>query len=82
MFIYVDLQWHYFSSCLQSVTSKLILFKTTKIVSGVVISASDNQPLWCVSVIVKGTSIGTMTDIDGKYSLNVKSGSHSCYLLI
>jgi len=46
-----------------------------KTVSGVVISASDNQPLIGVSVIVKGTSIGTMTDIDGKYSLNVKGGA-------
>ncbi len=46
-----------------------------KTVSGVVISASDNQPLIGVSVLVKGTSTGTMTDIDGKYSLNVKSGS-------
>ncbi|WP_321425306.1 TonB-dependent receptor [uncultured Bacteroides sp.] len=46
-----------------------------KNVSGVVISGSDNQPLIGVSVLVKGTTIGTMTDMDGKYSLNVKSGT-------
>ena len=46
-----------------------------KTVSGVVISASDNQPLIGVSVLVKGATVGTMTDIDGKYSLNVKNGA-------
>ncbi len=50
-------------------------FQDNKAVSGVVISASDNQPLIGVSVFVKGTTIGTMTDIDGKYSLDMKSGS-------
>jgi len=50
-------------------------FQDNKTVSGVVISASDNQPLIGVSVFVKGTTIGTMTDMDGKYSLNMKSGS-------
>ncbi len=48
-----------------------------KTISGVVISATDNQPLVGVSVLVKGTTTGTMTDIDGKYSLNVKSSSSS-----
>lgn len=41
------------------------------IVTGVVISAGDNQPLAGVSVLIKGTSAGTLTDIDGKYSIKV-----------
>lgn len=46
----------------------------SKIVTGVVISSTDNQPLVGVSVLVKGTTNGTITDLDGKYSINVKSG--------
>ena len=38
-------------------------------ISGVVKSASDNLPLPGASVIIKGTVIGTTTDIDGKYTI-------------
>lgn len=41
-------------------------------VSGVV-SDENNQTLPSVSVIVKGTSIGTISDIDGKYIINAPS---------
>ncbi|MBP1676378.1 MAG: TonB-dependent receptor plug [Bacteroidetes bacterium] len=44
-------------------------------VSGVVTDASDGSPLLGVSVQVKGTSTGTVTDLDGKYSINVHQGS-------
>lgn len=40
-------------------------------VSGTVISSEDNQPLPGVNVVVEGTTIGTTTDINGKYSLEV-----------
>lgn len=43
-------------------------------ISGRVISLSDNEPLIGVSVIIKGTSIGVITDIDGNYTINVESG--------
>jgi len=46
----------------------------SKIVTGVVVSSTDNQPLVGVSVLVRGTTNGTITDLDGKYSINVKSG--------
>lgn len=42
-----------------------------KAVTGVVSSATDNSPLIGVSVVVKGTTTGTTTDIDGRYSVNV-----------
>lgn len=45
-----------------------------KTISGVVRSATDNEPLVGVSVLVKGTTNGTITDFDGKYSLSVKTG--------
>lgn len=40
-------------------------------VTGTVTSAEDNSPLPGVSVLVKGTQIGTITDVNGFYSLNV-----------
>lgn len=39
-------------------------------VSGVV-SDEGNQPLTGVSVVVKNTAVGVVTDIDGRYSLNI-----------
>lgn len=38
-------------------------------VSGIVLSAEDNEPIIGASVLVKGTTIGTITDIDGKYAI-------------
>lgn len=38
-------------------------------VSGVVIDKDLNEPLAGVNVVVKGTTVGTVTDLDGKYTL-------------
>jgi TonB-linked SusC/RagA family outer membrane protein len=38
-------------------------------VSGVVVSADDGQPVIGATVLVKGTSTGTVTDAEGKYSI-------------
>ncbi|SFS87458.1 TonB-linked outer membrane protein, SusC/RagA family [Porphyromonadaceae bacterium NLAE-zl-C104] len=43
-------------------------------VTGTVVSATDGEPLVGVSIFVKGTSNGTVTDIDGNYSINVNAG--------
>lgn len=43
-------------------------------VSGTVTSASDGEPLIGASVLVKGTTIGTDTDIDGNFTVNAKKG--------
>ncbi|MFN7233353.1 MAG: carboxypeptidase-like regulatory domain-containing protein [Cyclobacteriaceae bacterium] len=40
-------------------------------VRGTVLSADDNSPLPGVNVVVKGTIDGTVTDVDGNFSLNV-----------
>ncbi len=45
-----------------------------KPISGVVVSASDGEPLVGVSVQVKGTSEGSITDIDGNFSLTASQG--------
>lgn len=42
-------------------------------VSGVVKSYADNLPLPGANVIVKGTTNGTITDIDGKYQISVEN---------
>ena len=50
------------------------LFAQQKTVSGVVMEA-DEEPVIGASVMVKGTSTGTVTDIDGNYNLNVPDGA-------
>lgn len=39
-------------------------------IKGTVIDASNNEPIVGASVFVKGTQVGTSTDIDGNFSLN------------
>jgi len=41
------------------------------VVNGKVTSSDDHQAVPGVSVLVKGTTIGTITDVDGNYSLQV-----------
>ncbi len=48
-----------------------------KTVTGTVTSSADGAVLPGVTVIVKGTAIGTVTDIDGKYSISVPSDGTS-----
>jgi len=51
------------------------LFAQTREVSGVVISGEDNLPLPGASIVVKGTTNGTVTDIDGKFALSLSGSS-------
>lgn len=43
-------------------------------VKGTVISQVDEEPMIGVSVAIKGTSTGTITDINGDYSINASNG--------
>lgn len=48
------------------------LFAQTKVITGTVTSAVEGEgAIPGVTVQVKGTTIGTVTDINGKYSLSV-----------
>lgn len=47
------------------------LFAQTHQVTGTVTSASDKMPIPGVTVQVKGTTSGTITDLDGKYKIAV-----------
>lgn len=40
-------------------------------VEGVVLSAEDREPIIGASIVVKGTTIGTVTNFDGAFTLNV-----------
>lgn len=44
-------------------------------ISGVVTSAEEASPLPGVNVVVKGTTIGTTTDADGKYTLRLEDSN-------
>ena len=48
----------------------LVIAQTPKKVTGVVISEEDDQPVVGASVLVKGTTMGTVTDIDGKFTID------------
>ena len=49
----------------------LALIAQNKTVTGTVISAEDNEPLIGVTVMVKGGTTGTVTNLDGKYSITL-----------
>jgi TonB-linked SusC/RagA family outer membrane protein len=50
---------------------KFTLTRLEKRISGTVTSSEDNLPLPGVSILLKGTTTGTVTGADGKYSISV-----------
>lgn len=64
------------------ITLLLILFVSsttaqTLTVSGTVTDASEHIPIPGVTVVVKGTTIGTVTGVDGNYILDVPEGEET-----
>lgn len=45
--------------------------QTERTVTGVVVSATDNTPIPGTNVVIKGTTLGGSTDIDGNFSIQV-----------
>ncbi|MCX6247403.1 MAG: carboxypeptidase-like regulatory domain-containing protein, partial [Bacteroidetes bacterium] len=45
----------------------------TRVISGVVTSSDDKAPIPGVTIVVKSTTIGTTTNVDGKFVLSVPS---------
>ena len=39
-------------------------------ISGIVLSAEDQEPIIGASVLLKGTSVGSITDIDGRFQIS------------
>ncbi len=58
------------------------LWAQTILVSGKVISATDNNPIPGVTVQVKGTQKGTITQLDGTYQLEAESNSVLVYSFV
>ena len=58
----------------------LVLFSSSisaqQKVTGNVTDAADGTPIPGVAVVVEGTTIGTLSDFDGNYSIEVPSGSN------
>ena len=48
-----------------------VVFAQTRELSGVVTSSGDGSSIPGASVVVKGTTLGTVTDMDGKFTLKV-----------
>lgn len=51
-------------------------FAQNRVITGTVTSAEDNLGVPGATVLVKGTTVGTATDLDGKYSISVPAGSN------
>jgi TonB family protein len=64
----------------KAMPAKPIMAKKSSIrlskISGRVISSEDKMPIPGVNVTVKGTSIGTVTDVDGNFNLNALEASN------
>ncbi len=45
-----------------------------KIISGLVLSETDQSPVAGASIIVKGSKVGTSSGLDGKFSIKAKEG--------
>lgn len=52
-------------------------FAQTRTVTGKVTSSEDGSGVPGVTVFVKGTTVGTVTDLDGNYSLDLPSGARN-----
>ncbi|MDO8967955.1 TonB-dependent receptor [Algoriphagus sp.] len=53
-----------------------VAFAQNRVITGTVTSVEDNMGVPGATVLVKGTTIGTATDLDGKYSISVPAGSN------
>ncbi len=59
-----------------------LLFGQNSRVTGKVTSSEDGSPLVGVSVVLKGTTSGTHTDVNGEYSISVPSSGTLVYSFI
>ncbi len=51
--------------------SSMVMAQNSRVVTGTVRATENNESLPGVNILVKGTSIGTTTNADGKFSINV-----------
>src|SRR5690349_23772080 len=58
------------------------IFAQQRTINGRLTSPEDGTPLVGVNVFVKGTSVGTTTDVDGRYSIQVPVGATLVFAFI
>lgn len=63
--------WLLFTALIMSVTAAAQNFEAT----GRVVDSSNSQPVPGVTVLVKGTTTGTITDFDGNFTVKTSEGS-------
>ena len=56
------------------VLSSLLSYATAQTITGTVLNATDGEPIIGASVVVEGSTTGTITDTDGKFTLSVEEG--------
>ena len=59
-----------FTLCVLSYIGVAMVSAQTRKISGTVTGAADGLTLPGVSIVIKGTTVGTTTNVDGKYELN------------
>ena len=62
-----------------SLVALCLLFSATMFaqITGTILDDSNDEPLIGASVLIAGTSTGTITDIDGNFSIAANSGDVS-----
>jgi TonB-linked SusC/RagA family outer membrane protein len=53
------------------------LFAQTREISGTVTSSEDGAPIPGVSIVVKGTTLGTITDMNGSFTLRIPANAET-----
>lgn len=51
-----------------------VIYAQNKNVTGIVVD-ENGEPLVGVSIVIKGTTYGTVTDMDGRFNINAPIGS-------
>jgi TonB-linked SusC/RagA family outer membrane protein len=54
-----------------SANNELLQQNEKKVVTGIILDANTGEPLPGVSILIKGTASGVITDADGRFSINV-----------
>jgi TonB-dependent starch-binding outer membrane protein SusC len=57
-------------------------FSQSRTITGKVMGSDSQEPLIGVSIVIKGTTIGTITDVDGSYTIATASGQTLVYSFI
>jgi hypothetical protein len=49
----------------------ILAYGQNRQISGTVLTMEDDEPVIGASILVKGTTLGTITDVDGKFSISI-----------